>query len=50
MKRQSDLPEDKKPGSDASGLNLKEVFSDVGQKLKDTDPDQLAMPPVEEKD
>lgn len=50
MKRQSDLPEDKKPGSDASGLNLKEVFSDVGQKLKDTDPDQLAMPPVEERD
>ena len=43
-------PEKNKPGSDASGLNLKEVFSDVGEQLQNTSPDQLAMPPVEEPD
>ncbi len=43
-------PEKKKPGSDASGLELNEVFSDVGQQLQNADPDKLAMPPVEEQD
>ncbi|MBS1624723.1 MAG: hypothetical protein JSS76_08890 [Bacteroidetes bacterium] len=47
MKKQ---PEKKKPGSGASGLELNEVFSDVGQQLQNTDPDKLAMPPVEEQD
>lgn len=41
-------PEKKKPGSGASGLELNEVFSDVGQQLQNADPDKLAVQPEEE--